>query len=77
MRTLTNTVFDQRGFPVAGAQVSIRDNANALVDLNGGNPVITNSWGAWSAQLEAGEYTIEIRKGSALLTRPVTVCPDA
>lgn len=71
-----DTVTDQYGQPVAAAQVAIRDEDGALVDLDGGNPIMTDSDGLWTALLLPGEYTLVITKGTAIATRTLTVCQD-
>jgi len=75
-RPISNTILDQHGLPVAGALVTIWDEAGDLVLLAGGNPVISNHRGAWFADLDAGDYTIEIKKGSTTLSRVLTVCAE-
>ncbi len=75
MCIFTDTILDQHGLPVAGATVTIRDDDDELVDLATGNPVISDSRGSWSADLPEGDYTLEIRKGDAVVTREINVCP--
>ncbi len=74
MCIVTDTILDHLNRPVSGAMVTIRDDADALVELAAGNPVMSDSRGSWSADLEEGDYTLEIRKGSALVTRSLHVC---
>ncbi len=75
MCLITDTILDELNRPVAGAMVTIRNEAEELVELAAGNPVMSNSRGAWSAELEEGTYSVEIKKGSALISRSLLVCP--
>lgn len=74
MGTISNTVIDQHGRPVAAAQVWIRDDEGALADTGGANPVITDAEGDWSAYLEPGTYSLVIMKGDDFISRGQTVC---
>lgn len=75
MPLATDTVIDQYGRPVASAQVFIRNDIGQLVTpLDGsGNPKTTDANGRWSCRLNAGVYTLTITKGSATLTRELSV----
>lgn len=70
MATVSRSVADHNGHPVAGATVSIFDPDGVLVD-----EVTTNAAGVWSAELDAGTYFLVITKGDALMTREIFVCP--
>lgn len=74
MAIINNVVTDQYGRPVAAAQVSIFDDQGALVDLADGNPIITDSVGAWQADLDGGTYELVITKGDDFISREQFVC---
>lgn len=74
MVLINNTLIDQYGRAVPAAMVWIRDDEGALVDLDGGNPVITDSIGAWSAELDSGTYELVMTKGDDFISRAQVVC---
>lgn len=69
----TRTVVDSKYAPVAAAKVWIYDGAD-LVDLDEGNPLITDRHGRWTADLDAGDYQLLIEKDGATLSVAITVC---
>jgi hypothetical protein len=71
-----DTVTDQYGQPIAAAQVAIRDEDGALVDLAEGNPLITDATGLWSAVMLPGTYTLVISKGDDFISRTLEVCQN-
>jgi hypothetical protein len=74
MTLISKVVLDQHGRAIAAAQVEIRDDDGALVELDGGNPIITDGAGAWSVELDGGTYSLVISKGADFISREEVVC---
>lgn len=74
MTAIANTVTDSSGRPIAGALVSLRDDAGALVANAGGNPVVTDALGRWSMDVADGTYDLTIAKNGEEITREQEVC---
>lgn len=76
MVLINNTLIDQYGRAIPAAMVWIRDDEGALVDLDDGNPVITDSVGYWTADLDPGTYELVFTKGDDFISREQFVCGD-
>ncbi len=75
MTIISNTVTNQRGQPISGALVEIRDDQGALADTGGANPLVTDSRGFWQAELAPGAtFSLVISYGGSQLSRSQFVC---
>ena len=74
METISDTIIDQYGRPVAGATVTIRNAVGGLVSLTAGNPLVTDSTGRWTCELDGGSYSLVATKAGVSVSRSFTVC---
>jgi len=70
MPTITRTIRDQHGHPVAGAEVVLRDVGGVLIDS-----LTTDAAGEWETTIDPGTYSMVVSKGNAVLSRQLVVCP--